>query len=238
MEFQKLSTEALSSYYGRTNVFNQNPKLRLATAVVNRSDLISEVIAQKGHTFHFESSDIKNGSNQQRYSVDDEGLKAMDVAAIDLDDHDPKGTIKVRQVRDHLELEDLVHAPRILPEPRGGSIHGWLKGVYRDARGFELGTLNSTLLAVTMKRQSMKWKSLALGYIADIVTMAHTFVIDLLRMVCPVERVRTGIMSLLTGQLMEKYKAAISHVNFLLEIELDGTPATLNHYFNDNLEKW
>ncbi|KAL8836216.1 MAG: hypothetical protein Q9176_006477, partial [Flavoplaca citrina] len=67
--------------------------------------------------------------------------------------------------------------------------------------------------------------------------MAHTFVIDLLRVVCPVERVRTGIMSLLTGHLMEKYKAAISHVNFLLEIELDGTPATLNHYFNDNLEK-
>ncbi|KAL8836215.1 MAG: hypothetical protein Q9176_006476 [Flavoplaca citrina] len=63
-------------------------------------------------------------SNIGGIDVDDEGLKAMDVAAIDLDDYDPKGTIKVRQVRDHLELEDLVHAPRILPELRGGSIHG------------------------------------------------------------------------------------------------------------------
>lgn len=34
----------------------------------------------------------------------------------------------------------------------------WLKEVYRGARGFELGTLNSSLLAVTMKRQSTKWK--------------------------------------------------------------------------------
>ena len=47
----------------------------------------------------------------------------------------------------------------------------WLKKVYRGAQGFELGTLNSLLLAMTMKRQSTKWKSLVLGYIADIVTM-------------------------------------------------------------------
>jgi len=44
-------------------------------------------------------------------------------------------------------------------------------------------------------------------------------------------------MSLLTDHLLEKYRSAIAYVNFLLEIELDGTPATLNHYFNKNLEK-
>ena len=69
------------------------------------------------------------------------------------------------------------------------SIHDWLKEVYRGARGFELGTLNSSLLAVTMKRQSRKWKILALGYIADIVTLTYHFVTGLLRVVCPVERV-------------------------------------------------
>jgi hypothetical protein len=238
MEFQKLSTEALLSNYGRTDVFDNNPKLRLATAVVNRSDLMSEVIATKGHTFQFESSDRENGSHEQHRDFLDESLEAMNINAINPDNHDPEGTIEVRQVQDHSELEGLVHVPKTLSEPQGESIHVWLKEVYRGARGFELGTLNSSLLAVTMKRQSMKWKSLALGYIADIVTMAHVFVIDLLRAVCPVERVRIGVMSLLTDHLVEKYKSAISHVNFLLEIELEGTPATLNHYFNDNLEKW
>lgn len=89
-----------------------------------------------------------------------------------------------------------------------------------------------------MKRQSVKWKSLALGYISDIMTIVHTFVVDLLRVVCPIERVRMGIMSLLMDRLVERYTSATSHVEFLLEIELDGTPATLNHYFNDNLNKW
>ena len=238
MEFQKLSTEALLSNYGRTDVFDKNPTLRLATAVVNRSDLMSDVVATKGHTFHFDSSDRENGSHKDHQSFHDESLEGMNIAAISLDSHDIEGTIEVRHVQDHSELEGLVHAPEKLSEPRGGNIHVWLKEVYRGARGFELGTLNSSLLAVTMKRQSMKWKSLALGYIADIVTMAHTFVIDLLRAVCPIERVRIGIMSLLMDHLVERYKSAISHVNFLLKIELEGTPATLNHYFNDNLEKW
>ena len=113
----------------------------------------------------------------------------------------------------------------------------WLKEVYRGARGFELGTLNSSLLAVTMKRQSTKWKSLVLGYIADIVTMIHDFVTDLLRVVCPVERVHLGVMSLLSDHLLEKYRSAIAHVHFLLETELDETPTTLNYYLNENPEK-
>ncbi len=237
MEFQKLSAETLSSNYGRADVFDKNPTLRLATAVVNRSDLMSEAIATKGHTFHFESSDVEKGSHEHE-SSNGGFLKVLNVAAIELDGHEPEGTIEVRQFQDHCELEDLVHAPEKLPEPQDGSIHIWLKEVYRGARGFELGTLNSSLLAVTMKRQSTKWKDLALGYIADILTLTHTFVTDLLRVVCPVERVQLGVMSLLTDHLLEKYRSAIAHVNFLLEIELDGTPATLNHYFNENLEKW
>ena len=82
---------------------------------------------------------------------------------------------------------------------------------------------------MTIKRQSVKWKELALGNISDIMTLVYTFVVDLLRVVCPVRRVQRGILSLLMDRLMEKYKSATSHVEFLLEIELDGTPATLNH---------
>lgn len=89
-----------------------------------------------------------------------------------------------------------------------------------------------------MKYQSIKWKEFALGYILDIITTVHRFVVDLLIVVCPVERVRTGIMSSLIYRLLEKYQSAISRVKFILEVELDGIPATLNHYFNNNLKKW
>ena len=67
--------------------------------------------------------------------------------------------------------------------------------------------------------------------------MTYNFITDLLRVVCPLERVQLGVLSLLSDHLLEKYRSAIAYAYFLLEIELDGTPATLNHYFNENLEK-
>ena len=150
IQFQKLAAEALSSSYSRTDVFDKNPTLRLATAMVNRSDLMSEAIATKGHTFHFESSDIEKDSDKGSH---DGVLRAPDVAAIKLDsDEDDKPEIlEVRQVQDYPELKDLVYAPEKLSEPQSGSIYLWLKEVYRGARGFKLGTLNSSLLAVTIK---------------------------------------------------------------------------------------
>ncbi len=69
-------------------------------------------------------------------------------------------------------------------------------------------------------------------------TIVHIFVVDLLSVMCSVKRVRVGIMSLLMDRLVKKYKSATSHVEFLLKIELDETLATLNHYFNENLNKW
>ena len=233
VQFQKLSGEALLSNYGCTDVFDQYPTLRLATAVVNRSKQMSDTIATKGHTFHFEAED----EDESDASEDVDSL-VVDISAMDIEDGNAEGAVDIRTIKDHPELEDLVSAAQKLPGLRSGRFRAWLKHVYRNSRGFEIGTLNFSLLAVTMKHQSVKWKKLALGYISDIITMVHNFIVDLLRVVCPFERVRTGIMSLLMDRLLEKYQSAISQVKFLSEVELDGTPATLNHYFNENLEKW
>ena len=233
MQFQKLSGEALLCNYGCTDAFDQYPNLRLATAVVNRSKQMADTIAMKGHTFHFEAED-----EDESGTFDDVGSLVVNISALCTEDGDAEGVVDIRTVEDHPDLEDLVEPAQKLPEPRSGRFRAWLKHAYRNSRGFEIGTLNSSLLAVTMKRQSVKWRKLALGYISDVITMVHNFIVDLLHVVCPFERVRMGIMSLLMDRLLEKYQSAIAQVKLLLEVELDGTPATLNHYFNENLEEW
>ncbi len=238
MSFQKLSEEALLSNYARTDAFDQNPTLRLATAAVNRSNQMSEAMATKGHTFQFESSDHHNGSAGTSHDSEEADAPVIGLAALEIEDCEAGGRIDIRKVPNHPELDDILSPPQKILAPKSGSPHAWLKEIYRSSRGFEIGTLNSSLLAVTMKHQSAKWKDLALGYVADVVTLVHSFVVDALNVVCPVARVRTGLMSLLMDELMEKYKGAVSHVEFLLEVELDGTPATLNHYFNETLDKW
>jgi hypothetical protein len=68
--------------------------------------------------------------------------------------------------------------------------------------------------------------------------MVHSFVTDLLKHITPSENVRVGIESLLMDELIKKYQTAVTHVRFLLDVELEGNPATHNHYFNDTLRKW
>jgi hypothetical protein len=41
----------------------------------------------------------------------------------------------------------------------------------------------------------------------------------------------------LLGQPLDRYKIALSKVEFLLQVERSGTPMTLNHYFSASLQK-
>lgn len=147
------------------------------------------------------------------------------------------GRIKVRLLPDADGLEDLEYVEETIRSDTRKDVAEWLTSVYKTSRGFELGTFDSSLLAMTMKTQSANWESVALGYVTDVISMAHAFISDLLKLICPDQRVREGLMSVLMDELFLRYKEAIKHVHFLLFVERVGTPATLNHYFNDNLEK-
>lgn len=41
---------------------------------------------------------------------------------------------------------------------------------------------------------SFEWEPIALGYISNTITIAHTFITDLLNLACPDNRVRDGLM--------------------------------------------
>lgn len=89
------------SNYGRTDVFEQKLALQLATAVVNRSDQISEAIATKGHTFHFDARDTRKSPIEQYQGLDDTHLQVVEVAAMSIGNDEPEGTIEIRQVPDN-----------------------------------------------------------------------------------------------------------------------------------------
>ncbi|MCJ1386401.1 hypothetical protein MMC17_009527 [Xylographa soralifera] len=231
--FQEVTALALGAKYGADDLFDNNPSLRLATAVVNRNEVLSEVAEKRGHTYEF-----KNGILSE---VEKDELSVQgDVSSVEDDDDDDVDVdvdVDVTRLTDsHPELEDIMHETEGLAKPIAQGVRSWLTKVYRTSRGFELGTFDSSLLAITMKSQSSKWNGLALGYISDIVTIAHSFIFDLLRLLCPNERVRSGLISVLMDELVERYKKAFDQIKFILHVERTGTPMTLNHYFNDNLE--
>jgi hypothetical protein len=61
-----------------------------------------------------------------------------------------------------------------------------------------------------MQHQARKWQDLALGYISDVVTLVHSFIVKLLQHVVPNQQVREGLISLLVDELRKRYQIALA----------------------------
>lgn len=119
--------------------------------------------------------------------------------------------------------------------PKQGKILEWLKDLYHNSRGFELGTFQASILN-SMRKQAVKWETIAMGYINDVIVMIHKFIITLLEHICPDNTFRRELMIVLMEKLAVQYRKAIDHVTFLLQIECNEHPCTLNNYFNMTLQ--
>jgi hypothetical protein len=195
---------------------------------MTRSHLFDVTMKKYGQSYEFKAEDM------------DPSQVTEDTAPVpqELDESDKsQERLLIRTTKTHVELEGVMFEEDSISKIIGHDTMQWLTKIYATSRGFELGTFDSSLLAMAMKAQSSKWNAIALAYIADVVNMAHTFVVNLLRLVCPDPQVREGLMSILMNHLVAKYQAAFDSGRFLLRVERLGTPVTLNHYFNDNLEK-
>jgi hypothetical protein len=236
-KFQTIVRAALSANYVGDDCFDKQENLRFATAVVNRNEILAKTLDEHGHAYDFAKAQpatkIANLSRKISFEFDLEYEDKVMESPKKVSEKE-----KTTRVRFHDDPDGLDELPEvekiILNQPQDG-ISKWLTSVYLTSRGFELGTFDGALLAMTMKIQSAKWETIAMSYIKDIISMAHTFIQDLLRVVCPDHRVREALMSVLLDELLAKYKAALDFVSFLLQVE--RTPATLNHHFADNLHK-
>lgn len=88
------------------------------------------------------------------------------------------------------------------------------------------------------KEQSKKWEEITIGYVSDVIVLVHHFIDQVLRQSCSDDRVREELWNNhLTEKLQASYHHAMSHAKFVLAVERGSRPYTLNHYFNDNLQK-
>ena len=258
-QYQGITSLALKAQYGGNDVFDSSPTLKLATAIVSRNALFSDDVWQRGHAMAFDkNNEVKasglfqstatfssppvfgakapfnfNAAPQSMHSTTKAPANIFN-GSFNGSNLDGRG---VRYERNHTELESIVPSNSPIASPRAFGIKQWLEEVYRSSRGFELGTFDPSLLPVIWKKQSANWEALALGYVEDIVSLVHSFTVNLLAKICKDPRARQGLHSVLLDPLTDRYKKSIDHAKFLLTVERSGTPMTMNHYFADNLEK-
>ena len=237
MRFQDIAGNALQAHYVSNDWFDEHYYLRFATQVRNRNEKFSLNLQDYGQSYRFddgeltEAVEVATEVRVERYETDS-GASNDSEAALEKDRMNP------RYVPDHADLSEITaETSEPLSMVMESGIQDWLADIYRTSRGFELGTFGTSLLPMAFKTQSSKWESLTLGYVADIITLAHRFIDTLLRLLCPDSRSKEGLMYVLMDDLFSKYRAAMERARFLLQSERMGTPATTNHYFSDNLEK-
>ena len=88
-----------------------------------------------------------------------------------------------------------------------------------------------------MNRQCYKRTDMSMGLVCVVIVIVHRFIHAALANLCPDQSGRDALSSKLSNELIKRYQKAMDSTRFLLKVEHSDTPLTLNHYFNDNLQK-
>lgn len=216
-EIQAIVSMALRADYGRNSFFDENKMLRLATAVTARGQLFADEMDTFGHDLEFDeesnTTQVANASEKQGNSP-----------------------ITTRHIDAHPDIEDMLPETAEMSRPQASGMIEWLTSVYNDHKGFELGTLPSSLLSTTMRHQASRWEVLASGYVSDIITLVYRFMNKLIDfIILGNAKVCEAIKDLLSDHFRETYEAAAQHTAFLLKQELEGVPATYSKRFDNGL---
>lgn len=239
-QFQRVSNCALNAYYTDDQIFTKEPGLRLITKIMELNEVLSNVFWERGHTRRFETESGKDDDEEGGWG----GKKISFEILSDL----------------YPEIHDLVLTEEYeCPDPTDDSLMDHIEGVFNSSRGPELGTVSlafllwsqfwpftnkagkqfgGSILATTFKEQTQKWEQLAKSHVSSAIFLVHDFIVGLLKQTFPEKQVREELWdSIVLDRLRDVYKLAMDRTEELLEIEREGLPITVNHYFNENLQR-
>jgi hypothetical protein len=198
--------------------------------VANLTETFSYDFAQKAHLRYFETTE----SNKEE--EDDESDKD-DANGVSEDANRRERAILLEDINldEYSVLDDIISKDSGIETPRNG-ITKWTEKLYLQSRGVDLGTFGGTILSSAFKEQSNKWPSMTRMYVSHVIVVIHRFMVTVLDTLCADPCVREEIWSSILDEVLTRYKAALDQAMFLVSLERDKRPYTVNHYFNDNLQ--
>ncbi|KAK3400875.1 P-loop containing nucleoside triphosphate hydrolase protein [Sordaria brevicollis] len=226
-KFQTIVRAALATDYSADPAFDQS-QLRLITELVEITEWFNVTMRNIGHRYAFQHS----------------GDSTADVDEPEPEEHLSKesGNTKDTWLRNVLtqnpELHDVINLAK---EPNTSfsvqSDNGkWIDVVYRRCRGVELGTFSPTVLASAFRDQTTKWDLITERHMSRIILTIHNFIEEMLKVACPNAKIREGVKSMIIDDLVAGYKRGMNFAKYLVQVEREKKPYTVNHYFNSNLQ--
>lgn len=91
-------------------------------------------------------------------------------------------------------------------------------------------------MTILFREQAQKWREYAKMHIKTVIAVIDHFLRSLLSQCCSDKEVAHQLWeNAMHDQLIDAYKRALAHAEFLVDSELLGRPYTYNHYFKENL---
>ncbi|KAH6975067.1 dynamin family protein [Ilyonectria sp. MPI-CAGE-AT-0026] len=244
-QFQALVRAGLDGDYSSTEAFANNG-LRLITIVVNMTEKFNDDFLAFSHTYSFnedaeeppipEEPPTPEVPSVLQVAVELPDSEKNYVGESDNESESGIDSFENPNLDDLSELDDIVTRDMETQKP-GKGIMAWISRLHRQSRGLELGTFGPQLLSSAFREQSVSWGTRTEQYLSRIILAIHQFIRTALEEVCADVRVREELMSSIMPALLAGYRHGMKNAMFLLEIEREKKPYTLNHYFNSNLQK-
>jgi hypothetical protein len=214
--FQDLVSAALNAQYQRHPIFEKKPELALITLILGESDSFNRNFEKYAPLWRFD--DVLD--------AEDDDQKAPN-SSFERHELDPES---------FPDLDGLILGEEIPSDAQSG-IMAWIKEVYGRSRGVEMGTFGGGILSHTFKSQSSRWASMTQAYISKVIMLIHQFITMILEELCQDAVAREQLWSVIQPEIRSRYAFAMKNAEFLVSLERDMRAYTLNHYFNDNLQK-
>ncbi|KAI3060403.1 hypothetical protein CBS147353_10316 [Aspergillus niger] len=250
-QFQILARAARDAHYTENEAFAESD-LRLLTHIVNFSD--SSTFRAKAHLYSFDcptsdaadNDQADNGTNNKPHGKSQSDKwgprwKANMHAQPTAEDRfclaqNSSETWKSLDPSNFPELEPIVSRLEGPEDPKG-DIKAWIEVLYSNSRGLDLGTFGNNIFCNAFKEHAGKWEAMTREHVSNVIMVVHRFLSTALGKICRSKQLYNKIWSSILDELLKRYEMAMSQALFLLSVERNRRPYTLNNYFNQALQK-
>lgn len=215
--FQRIVRGALDASYS-SHPELESDDLRLITDIVNLTEQFNHDFISRSNVYDFE-----NGEDACCSEENGQHLSIREPTSL------KNGTSKFP------ELDPIVDLDLSSTYVSGGSIMEWIGQMYNRSRGVELGTFGSGLLSSAFREQTRNWEPMVRSYLGKIVVVIHHFIVTIIGKICTDSKVVGELRFIMDNELLSRYQAAMDEAVFLVGLERDNKPYTLNASFNTTL---
>ncbi len=221
---QQLVQAALEARYSNHSAFEEQDELRLITHILNLTEVFSDDFEKKAQLRCFEPES----------SLPEKASEEKDTWA-NVSKSQKNKFLENIEIEEFTVLENIISNDLEFLEPED-SIMSWIEGLYLRSRSIDLGTFGGSILSSAFKEQSSKWSGMTKAYVSKVIMVIHRFLVIALKSLCPDTRMREEIWFSILDEVLNRYKLAMKQAMFLVSVEREKRPYTLNHYFNENLQ--